>query len=98
MRQQLLAAQFREVGDPSIEQVRLVHVAVAANKALRRVTSPHFRELGRDAYAVWKSLLVDPDDFILINTEDLFRAAPVDRFPDLEPWLHYMKSRYAFLK
>jgi len=98
MRQQLLAAQFREVGDPSIEQVRLVHVAVAANKALRRVTSPRFRELGRDAYAVWKSLLVEPEDFVLINTEDLFRAVPADRFPDLEPWLLYMKSRYAFLK
>lgn len=98
MRQQLLAAQFREVGDPNIEQVKLVHVAVAANKALRRVTSPRFRELGHDAYAVWKSLLVDPDDFILVNTEDLFRAVPVDRFPDLEPWLLYMRSRYAFLK
>jgi hypothetical protein len=41
---------------------------------------------------------VDPDDFILINTEDLFRTVPIDCFPDFEPWLRYMKSRYAFLK
>ncbi len=85
-------------GDPRIDQVRLVHVVVSENRPLRAVTSPRFRELGRDAYAVWKSLLVDPDDFVLINTEDLFRVAPVERFPDLEPWLRYMKSRYAFLK
>ena len=98
MRQQLLAAQFREVGDPGIDQVRLVHVAVSENKPLRAVTSPKFRELGRDAYAVWKSLLVDPDDFVPINTEDFFRAVPTDRFSDLEPWLLYMKNRYAFLK
>jgi len=98
MRQQLLATQFREVGDPNIDQVRLVHVVVSENWPLGAVTSPHFRELGHDAYEVWKSLLVDPDDSILINTEDLFRAAPVDRFPDLEPWLLYMKSRYAFLR
>ena len=98
LRQQLLAAQFREVGDPGIDQVRLVHVVVSENKPLRAVTSPKFRELGYDAYEVWKSLLVDPEDFILIDTEDLFRAVPVERFPDLEPWLLYMKSRYAFLK
>ena len=98
MRQQLLAAQFREVGDPGIDQVRLVHVVVSENKPLRAVTSPKFRELGHDVYKVWKSLLVDPDDFVLINTEDFFRAVPADRFSDLEPWLLYMKSRYAFLK
>jgi hypothetical protein len=98
MRQQLLAAQFREVGDPCIDQVRLVHVVVSENRPLRAVTSPHFRELGHDAYTVWKSLLVDPDDFILINTEDLFRAVPIDHFPIFEPWFRYMKSRYSFLK
>jgi hypothetical protein len=98
LRQQLLAAQFREVGDPHIDQVRLVHVVVSENKLLRAVTSPRFRELGHDAYAVWKSLLVDPDDFVLIATEDLFRAVPVDRFPELEPWKLYMTSRYSFLK
>ncbi len=98
LRQQLLAAQFREVGDPRIDQVRLVHVVVSENKPLRAVTSPKFRELGHDAYKVWKSLLVDPDDFVLIATEDLFRAVPVSRFPELEPWQLYMKSRYSFLR
>ncbi|MEI6876407.1 MAG: hypothetical protein WCL50_14905 [Spirochaetota bacterium] len=98
MRQQLLASQYREFGIPCVDQVRLVHVAVAENRALRAVTSPRLRELGDDFYRVWRKLLVNPDDFVLIATEDLFRAFPIDRFPDLEPWLHYMKSRYAFLR
>ena len=39
-----------------------------------------------------------PEDFILIYTEDLFQAIAVERFPELEPWLLYMRNRYAFLK
>lgn len=98
MRQQLLAAQFREVGDPTIDQVRLVHIAVSENRALRTVTSPPLKALGEDAYDIWRKLLVDPDDFMVIDTEDLFRRFPLDRYPDLEPWYRYMKSRYAFLR
>jgi hypothetical protein len=67
----------------------MAHIVVSENRLLRTVTSPRFRELGLDAYVVWKSLPVDPDDFILIDTEDLFRAVPADRFPDLVPWLHH---------
>lgn len=98
MRQTLLAAYYREIGGAGIDQVRLVHVAVSENHALRAVASPRLKDLGDDLYEVWKKVLVDPNDFILISTEDLFRAVPIGDFPDLEPWLRYMKSRYVFLK
>ncbi len=98
MRQQLLATYYRELGDRDVDQIRLVHVAVGQNKALRAVTSPRLREFGSDIYEVWPKLLIDPTDFLLISTEDLFRRFPLDLHPDLEPWLRYMKSRYGFLR
>ena len=98
LRQQLLAAQYREFGYPPVDQVRLVHVAVEENRALRTVTSPRFRELGSDFYATWIKLLRDPRDFLLIPTEELYRNFPISRHHDLEPWFAYMKGRYSFLR
>jgi hypothetical protein len=44
------------------------------------------------------SSLVEPSDFMAITTEDFLSHAPIDRFPELEPWKLYMTSRYSFLK
>ena len=71
---------------------------VSENRELRNVTSPRLRELGRDLYALWPSLLVEPSTFKLISTEERFKNLPTDRYPELEPWEHYMRSRYSFLK
>jgi hypothetical protein len=98
MRHQLLATQYREFGSPHVDQVRLVHVAVTQNHGLRAVTSPRFREFGSDFYETWKKLLIEPEDFILIPTEELFRSFPIERHRELESWFGYMKSRYAFLR
>ena len=98
MRQQLLASQYREFGVPRVDQVRLVHVAVSENRALRAVTSPRFRELGSDFYETWRKLLIEPENFTLIPTEELFRGFPIERHRELEPWFGYMKSRYSFLR
>ncbi len=97
-RQQLLAARIIELGDPPVDEVILVHFAVSENREIRTVTSPRLRELGRDLYELWPRLLVDPSSFRLIATEDLFKRLPTDRFPELEPWERYMRSRYSFLK
>lgn len=97
-RQQLLASRIIELGEPAVDEVVLVHIAVSENRELRNVTSPRLRELGRDLYTLWPSLLVEPSTFKLISTEELFKNLPTDRYPELEPWEHYMRSRYSFLK
>jgi hypothetical protein len=98
LRQQLLATQIMETGIPDVDRVVVVHVYALGNRELRAVTSPRFRELGRDAYEVWQHLLVDPSSFMALPVEDLFKAAPLGPYPELEPWALYMKSRYSFLR
>jgi hypothetical protein len=97
-RQQLLASRILEVGIPDVDAVIVVHVAVSANRQLRAVTSPHFRPIARDLYELWPKLLLMPDEFRYIPTEELFRHVPTDRHPELEPWERYMRSRYSFLR
>jgi len=98
LRQQLFASRIAEVGIPDVDRVRLVHVHASGNRELKAITSPGFRDLGRDAYEVWQHILVEPSDFIAITTEDFLSHVPFDRFPELEPWRLYMTSRYTFLK
>lgn len=98
LRQQLLATQIIETGIPDVDRVIVVHVYAQGNRELRAVTSPRFRELGRDAYEVWQHLLVDPSSFMALPVEELFKAAPIKDYPELEPWAMYLSSRYSFLK
>ncbi len=97
-RQQLLASRIIEVGIPEVDQVKLVHVTVTENREIRAVTSPRFRDLGHDVYEVWPRLLLEPSSFVPIATKDLIASAPIARFPELEPWLLFMKERYSFLR
>jgi hypothetical protein len=98
LRQQLLASRILEVGIPEVDRVQVVHVYASGNRELKAITSPAFRELGRDSYEVWQHILVEPSDFLAITAEDFLSHAPVDRFPELEPWKLYLTSRYTFLK
>jgi hypothetical protein len=98
LRQQLLATQIIETGIPDVDKVLVVHVYAKANRELTAITSPAFRELGRDAYDVWRHVLVEPSDFVAIPIEELFKAFPLGSYPELEPWQLYMKNRYSFLK
>lgn len=70
LRQQLLVARIVDVGIPDVDRIRLVHVHTTGNRVLKAITSPGFRDLGRDAYEVWQHLLVEPSDFIAITTEN----------------------------
>lgn len=96
IRQQMLAHRMQAAHETGAERVRVLHIAPAANRALRRVTAPALRERGDDAFAVYRSLLASPDDFISRSTESLFApliaAAPAD-----DNWANYLRSRYGFV-
>ncbi|RWL85670.1 MAG: hypothetical protein EOR67_21615 [Mesorhizobium sp.] len=95
-RQQMLASRMQANQENSAERVRVLHIAPARNRRLTRVTSPAMRPLGDNAFKVYRSLLVDPGDFISRSTEFLFSPliadAPVD-----DGWASYLRNRYAFL-
>jgi len=74
----------------------VLHIAPAANRALRRVTSPALRERGDDAFAVYRSLLANPDDFISRSTEGLF-APLIASAPADDAWASYLRRRYGFV-
>lgn len=98
LRQQLLATRIIETGIPDVDRVLVVHVYAKANRELTAVTPPALRQFGRDAYDVWRHILVDPSTFVPLPVEDLFRTAPVVAYPELEPWALYLSQRYSFLK
>jgi len=98
LRQSLMANRIMETGIPDVDRVVVVHLYAKANRELTYVTSPAFREFGRDAYEVWRHILVEPESFMAIPVEDLFKTAPVKEYPELEPWARYLSSRYSFLK
>lgn len=98
LRQQLLATRIIETGIPDVDRVLVVHVYAKANRELTAVTSPALRQFGRDAYEVWRHILVDPSTFVPLPVENLFRTAPIAAYPELEPWALYLAQRYSFLK
>jgi len=98
LRQQLLATRIIETGIPDVDRALVVHVYAKANSELTAVTSPALRQFGRDAYEIWRHVLVEPSDFVPLPVEELFKAAPIKDYPELEPWAMYLSSRYSFLK
>lgn len=95
-RQQMLAFQMQRARECGAERVRVLHVAPAANLALRSVTSPKLRLHGDNAFAVFKSLLVQPDNFVSRSTEELFGPL-VAEVGSTDDWSAYLTYRYAFL-
>ncbi|PAQ12101.1 PGN_0703 family putative restriction endonuclease [Mesorhizobium temperatum] len=95
-RQQMLAARMQAEQEDGAERVRVLHIAPAANRRLARVTSPALRPLGGDAFKVYRSLLVEPDDFLSRSTESLFSPLIADA-PVNDGWANYLRDRYAFL-
>jgi hypothetical protein len=98
LRQQLLATQIIETGIPDVDRALVVHVYAKANRELTAITSPALRQFGRDAYDAWRHILVEPSDFVPLPVEELFKAAPIKDYPELEPWALYLSQRYSFLK
>jgi len=96
MRQQILAARMQAAKEDGAERVRVLHVAPSGNWRLRRVTSPALRVLGDDAFAVFGSLLADPESFASHSTEALFEPLLADAPPN-DQWARYLRERYRFL-
>jgi hypothetical protein len=99
LRQQMLAFQMQRHQEGGAERVRVLHVAPAANTRLRKVTSAPLRERrhGDDAFAVFRSFLVNPDDFVSRSTEALFGTLLAGARADDE-WRSYLVDRYGFLQ
>jgi hypothetical protein len=96
VRQQMLAFQMQRAKEDGSDRVRVLHIAPAANVALRKVTSPNLRRFGGDAFVVFRSLLVHPDDFISRSTETLFGSLLLSSKGG-DDWATYLARRYVFL-
>ncbi|TPL71387.1 hypothetical protein [Mesorhizobium sp. B2-3-15] len=95
-RQQMLASRMQAVQEDGAERARVLHIAPAANRRLTRVTSPAMRPLGDNAFKVYRSLLIETDNFISRSTESLFSPLIDDASTD-DAWAKYLRNRYAFL-
>ncbi len=96
LRQQMLAFQMQRAHDDGADRVRVLHISPTPNTALKKVTSPNLRRHGDNAFAVFRSLLVRPDDFVARSTEELFGPL-VSELGEEDDWALYLSSRYAFL-
>lgn len=97
-REQLLANEMENSRELGAEKVCLVYVAPSKNRALlNSVTSPYIKERFPDQSVceVWKSLLVRPDRFIFVPSENFLPQKPL---PGLENWWQYLVERYQFLR
>jgi hypothetical protein len=97
LRQQMLAFQMQEARERAADRVRVLHISPAANLALKKVTSPAFRGWGEgDAFALFKSVLTEPENFIFRSTEELF-APLITELGSKDEWSDYLFRRYKFL-
>jgi hypothetical protein len=93
LRQQMLA-WHTQAKNPEINRARVLHLSPSGNRPLHRVTSPGLRRFGDDAFNVFRSLLVDPRDFISMSTEDAF--APLAAWSEAD-WYPWLRNRYSSL-
>lgn len=97
MRQQLLAAEMEKARELGAEVVSLLHVAPAANRALREVTSPPLLSIADTAIGVWQRLLRGPGRFVGVSTERLFAASQFATPLELGAWREFLAARYTWL-
>ena len=100
MRQQLLAHEMEKAHELGAKVVSLLHIAPAHNEDFRRITSPGLKclHLGESATDVWKKLVLSPDRFTSVSTENLFGQFPVEKFPELATWGKYIAARYPWVR
>ena len=98
MRQQLLAHEMERANELGAEIVTLLHIAPEHNGDFKRVTSPELRPLGESATEVWNRLLLHPNRFASVSTEEMFTELNMERFPELVEWWKYITARYPWLR
>lgn len=96
LRQQMLAWRMMQAREDGADRVRVLHISPAGNRALHFVTSPTLRQFGNDAFEVFRSLLVQPDDFISRTTDQVFGTLLVAEHSDPRAcgWSSYLRDRY----
>ena len=98
-RQQMLAWRMQEAGEDGADRVSVLHISPRANCALHKVTPPVLKSYGDDVFMAFRTLLVRPEDFGSVSTEDLF--GPLVNAPHADPqaqdWADYLRDRYSFL-
>jgi hypothetical protein len=96
LRQQALAWQIEE--HTAFDRVRVLHLSPAGNRALHHVTAPAFRSIAgvqrSDAFAAFRSSLVDPEAFLERSIEEAF--APLAGWDDAN-WYQALAERYPTL-
>jgi hypothetical protein len=93
LRQQMLA-WHTEASDSQVDRTRVLHLSPSGNRPLHRVTSPALRQFGGDAFDVFRSLLVNKEDFVSMSIERAFVPLAAWAEADWYPWL---RSRYSSL-
>ncbi|WP_201834915.1 PGN_0703 family putative restriction endonuclease [Microvirga zambiensis] len=97
LRQQMLAWQMTKAKESSADRVRVLHISPAGNSVLRKVTAPNLRRFGDDAFNVFRSVLVQPDDFLSRTTHEAFGPF-IDANhgdPAAREWARYLLDRYG---
>jgi hypothetical protein len=96
LRQQMLAFEMQRAKEDDVDRVRVLHIAPAASRALRNVTSPALRRFGDDAFAVFQSILTRPEGFVSKSTESLFGPLLLE-LKSTSAWAAYLSKRYGFV-
>ena len=91
MRQTLLGWKMVQAGEYQCDEYMHVHVIPENNTELRdRVTSPGLN--GRNISEAWKSVLKDPEQYIVISPEEFIKPSSV--CPDTQSIITYLEKRY----
>ncbi len=94
LRQQMLAYRMQRAPEEETTHVRVLHIAPAENRALRKVTAPKMSSFGEDAFKAFKAVLVKEDDFISRTTEEIFGSLITGSTAG--DWGSYLTQRYEF--
>lgn len=99
LRQQMLAWRMQEAREDGADHVMVLHVSPRQNTKLHRVTAPALKRFGGAAFAAFRAVLVRPEDFVAVSTEDLFGPLLAEAAGDAghAAWADYLRQRYTFL-
>jgi hypothetical protein len=76
LRQQLLASQMTRKHEQGAERVRVVHVSPAGNDGFRAsLNRDSHRAAGSDVLEIWSRIVIEPGDFISIDSERFCEAS-----------------------
>jgi hypothetical protein len=98
MRQQFLAHEMEKAEELGASVVSLLHLSPAHNRDFTRTTSPDLAGLDTSATGVWNHLVKNPDRFQAEYVENVFGDVPIQAYPQLIEWWHYIVTRYRWVR